>query len=67
VVISQVYGAGGNAGATLNADYVELFNPTGNTLTLNNYSIQYASAAGTTIATVTVLRRRLRWLRVSIT
>ena len=55
VVISQVYGAGGNAGATLNADYVELFNPTGNTLTLNNYSIQYASAAGTTIATVTSL------------
>src|SRR5579871_253028 len=55
VVISQAYGAGGNAGATLNADYVELFNPTGNTLTLNNYSIQYASAAGTTIATVTLL------------
>ncbi len=55
VVISQVYGAGGNSGAVLNADYVELFNPTGNTLTLNNYSIQYASAAGTTISTVTLL------------
>ena len=26
VVISQVYGAGGNTGATLNRDYVELFN-----------------------------------------
>jgi uncharacterized protein len=26
VRISQVYGAGGNGGATLNSDYVELFN-----------------------------------------
>ena len=55
VVISQVYGAGGNSGAVLNADYIELFNPTGNTLTLNNYSVQYASATGTTISTVTIL------------
>jgi hypothetical protein len=55
VVITQVYGAGGNSGAVLNADYVELFNPTQSTLTLSNYSIQYASAAGTTISTVTNL------------
>ena len=55
VIISQIYAAGGNNGAVLNADYVELFNPTGNTLTLNNYSIQYASAGGATISTVTVL------------
>lgn len=55
VIISQLYAAGGNSGAVLNADYVELFNPTGNTLTLNNYSIQYASATGSTIATVTTL------------
>jgi predicted extracellular nuclease len=54
-IISQIYGAGGNSGAVLNADYVEIFNPTGSTLTLNNYSIQYASAGGTTISTVTVL------------
>src|SRR3954469_20170515 len=55
VVISQVYGAGGNSGAVYNADFIELFNPTAGTLTLNNYSIQYASAAGTTISTVTNL------------
>ncbi len=55
VIISQIYAAGGNNNAVLNADYVELFNPTGNTLTLNNYSIQYASAGGATIATVTTL------------
>lgn len=54
-VISQIYAAGGNNGAVLNADYVELFNPTGNTLTLNNYSLQYASAGGASISTVTVL------------
>src|SRR3954469_24956249 len=54
-IISQVYAAGGNNGAVLNADYVELFNPTGNTLTLSNYSIQYASAGGASISTVTVL------------
>jgi len=54
-IISQIYAAGGNSGAVLNADYVELFNPTGNTLTLNNYSIQYASASGASISTVTVL------------
>ena len=54
-IISQIYAAGGNSGAVLNADYVELFNPTGNTLTLNNYSLQYASAGGASISTVTVL------------
>lgn len=54
-IISQVYAAGGNNGAVLNADYVELFNPTGNTLTLSNYSIQYASAGGASISTVTIL------------
>src|SRR4051794_16471362 len=47
LVISQVYGAGGNSGATYNSDYVELFNPTAAPISLNGWSIQYASAAGT--------------------
>lgn len=55
VMITQVYGAGGNSGAVLNADYVELFNPTASTVTLSNYSVQYSSVAGTTIASVTNL------------
>lgn len=46
IVISQVYGGGGNAGAPYPNDFVELFNPTGTTLSLNGWSIQYASAAG---------------------
>jgi len=46
VVISQVYGAGGNAGAAYNADYVELFNAGSSAVSLSGWSVQYASAAG---------------------
>ena len=31
VVISQVYGGGGNSGATYKNDFIEIFNPTANT------------------------------------
>lgn len=47
IVISQVYGAGGNAGAPLNADYVELHNVTGVSQSLAGLSIQYSSATNT--------------------
>ncbi|WP_155298106.1 lamin tail domain-containing protein [Deinococcus kurensis] len=46
LVISQLYGAGGNAGATLTTDYVELFNPTNNVISTAGMSLQYASPAG---------------------
>lgn len=45
LVISQVYGAGGNSGAVLNADYVELHNISGAPISLSGYTIQYATAA----------------------
>ncbi|MEH6437232.1 ExeM/NucH family extracellular endonuclease [Massilia sp. DD77] len=48
VVISQVYGGGGNNGATWNRDYIELFNRSGAPVSLANMSVQYQSAAGTT-------------------
>lgn len=48
VVISQVYGAGGNSGSVLNADYVELHNRTSAAIDLNGWSLQYASATGST-------------------
>lgn len=47
VVISQVYGAGGNTGAAYNADYVELFNAGSADFSLGGLSVQYASATGT--------------------
>ena len=47
VLISQVYGAGGNSGATLNADYIELYNRSEAAVDLTGWSVQYASASGT--------------------
>ncbi|HJQ31529.1 MAG TPA: tandem-95 repeat protein [Pyrinomonadaceae bacterium] len=47
IVISQVYGGGGNSGAPYNNDYVELYNPTNSTVTITGWTLQYASAAGT--------------------
>ncbi|HKG18963.1 MAG TPA: lamin tail domain-containing protein, partial [Candidatus Limnocylindrales bacterium] len=47
LVISQVYGAGGNSGALYQNDYVELYNRGSAPVDLDAYSIQYASAAGT--------------------
>jgi hypothetical protein len=47
LVISQIYGAGGNTGASYNTDFVELFNGTGSSISLTGYTLQYASATGT--------------------
>ena len=47
VVISQVYGGGGNSGATYTNDFVELFNRGTTTVSIDGWSVQYASATGT--------------------
>jgi len=47
VVISQVYGAGGNSGAAWNRDFIELFNRSSNPVSLSGMSVQYQSATGT--------------------
>ena len=47
IVISQVYGGGGNAGAPYQNDFVELFNRGTTTVSLSGMSVQYASATGT--------------------
>jgi MYXO-CTERM domain-containing protein len=44
LVVSQVYGGGGNVGATYTNDFVELFNRGSSPVSLDGLSIQYASA-----------------------
>ena len=46
LVITEVYGAGGNSGANLNADYVELRNVSTAPISLNGKSLQYRSSGG---------------------
>jgi predicted extracellular nuclease len=48
VVVSQIYGAGGNAGAAWNRDFIELFNRSSEPVSLAGMSVQYQSATGTT-------------------
>ncbi|HXH92718.1 MAG TPA: DNA/RNA non-specific endonuclease, partial [Thermoanaerobaculia bacterium] len=47
VVISQLYGGGGNSGATYTNDFIELFNPTASPVSLAGWSVQYSSATNT--------------------
>ena len=46
VVVSQVYGGGGNSGAPYSSDFVELFNRGSEPAPLAGLSLQYASATG---------------------
>jgi uncharacterized protein len=47
VRISQVYGGGGNTGATYKNDYIELYNNSGVSVDMSGWSLQYGSATGT--------------------
>ena len=56
VVISQVYGGGGNSGATYTNDFIELFNRGTTTVNLSGWTVQYAGSTGTfTMANSTAL------------
>src|SRR5207247_1349419 len=55
LVISQVYGGGGFTGATYRNDFVELHNRGTVSIGVASFSIQYASATGTT------------WLKTNLT
>jgi hypothetical protein len=48
VVINEVYGGGGNSGATYKNDFIELYNNGISPVSLTGWSVQYASSAGTT-------------------
>jgi RHS repeat-associated protein len=54
IVISQVYGGGGNSGSTYQNDYVELFNQGTTTISLNGWTVNYAAANGNTWQTTTL-------------
>ncbi|HEX7525232.1 MAG TPA: lamin tail domain-containing protein [Gaiellaceae bacterium] len=47
LVVSQVYAGGGNSGATYIDDFVELFNRGSSAVDLTGWSLQYATATGT--------------------
>jgi hypothetical protein len=46
LVISEVYGGGGNSGSIYKNDFIEIYNPTDSTVSLSNWSVQYASSTG---------------------
>ncbi len=48
VVISEVYGGGGNSGATLTNDFIELYNRGNAPVDISTWSVQYGSSGGTT-------------------
>lgn len=47
LVISQVYGGGGNSGAPYKNDFIEIFNSGTTPIDVSAYSVQYASSTGT--------------------
>lgn len=55
VVISEVYGGGGNSGATYTHDFVELYNLSDTAVDLAGWRVQYFSASGTVPANTTAL------------
>ncbi len=55
VVISQVYGGGGNSGAILTHDFVELYNRSSSPISLEGWSVQYASRTGSFTNNITAL------------
>src|ERR687886_1345701 len=48
IVVSQVYGGGGNSGATYKNDFIELYNRSAVAVSVTGWSVQYAASTGTT-------------------
>ncbi len=48
LVVSEVYGGGGNSGATLRSDFIELYNTADQPVDLTGWTVKYWSAHGTT-------------------
>lgn len=54
VVISQIFGGGGNSGGPFTHDFVELFNRSASSVTITGWTVQYASASGNSWAAATL-------------
>ncbi len=55
IVISQVYGGGGNSGATYKNDFIEIFNQGSSSVDITGWSVQYGSATGSTWAVTSLV------------
>lgn len=54
VVVAEVYGGGGNSGATYTNDYVELFNRSDTAVDVTGWTVGYFSASGSSGGTATL-------------
>ncbi|MFE7563277.1 lamin tail domain-containing protein [Kitasatospora sp. NPDC057500] len=54
IVISQVYGGGGNSGAPFTNDFIELYNRGTTPVPVTGWTVQYASAAGSSWSRTTL-------------
>ena len=50
LVISQIYGGGGNSGSVYRSDFIEIFNKSSSPVSLAGKSVQYASSTGSSWA-----------------
>jgi predicted extracellular nuclease len=55
IVVSQIYGGGGNTGSTYRNDFIELFNRGNTTVSVAGWTVQYNSATGTSTWQTTAL------------
>ncbi|MGA4669818.1 ExeM/NucH family extracellular endonuclease [Propionibacteriaceae bacterium Y1923] len=46
LIINEVYGGGGNSGATYTHDFIELYNPSNTPVNLNGYQLEYFASNG---------------------
>ena len=54
IVISEVYGGGGNVGAIYTHDFIELFNRGTSTIDVTGWTVQYASASSASWSTTSL-------------
>ena len=54
IVVSQIFGGGGNSGASLTNDFIELFNRGSTAVDVSGWTVQYSTAASSTWSRTTL-------------